>query len=298
MNYPGEGFGNPVVLGARPARNRGRLSSDHRQQVYVDVNGYLYPASGQGQGLQRAVSSSGNDRRSGTQIFIDNNNSNKNQPEEHSPVRSRPRSAHIIYDSDEWSPTRGERRHRSKVRHGHRHESKSPSPSPEIQAQLRRLHDLEEKEREEEQRRRYEEEQRLKRLAEKEKKEKEEQLMEAAIKAHNAKELEKADKERRQKEEAEKAFRERVKTVFGKAGYSDESIERILENKGKADRGGHEGQKKIMDLARPTYIKVHRKHLSPDTLDAYDLPWELDDVRPCLFLFVHRYVLQPTPLIV
>ncbi|KAL8776140.1 MAG: hypothetical protein Q9213_008380 [Squamulea squamosa] len=30
-------------------------------------------------------------------------------------------------------------------------------------------------------------------------------------------------------------------------------------------------------LDRPTYIKVHRKHLSPDTLDAYDLPWEWDE---------------------
>ena len=31
---------------------------------------------------------------------------------------------------------------------------------------------------------------------------------------------------------------------------------------------------KELELSRPTYIKVHRKHLSPDTLDAYDLPWE------------------------
>lgn len=169
------------------------------------------------------------------------------------------------------------------MRHGHRRESNSPSPNPKLQARLRKLEELEEKEREEEQRRRYEEEQRLKKLAEREKKEKEEKMMEDAIKQHNAKELEKAVTERRQKEEAEKAFRERVKTVFGKAGYSDESIERILENKGKSDHGGHEGQKKVMDLARPTYIKVHRKHLSPDTLDAYDLPWEPDEVRPCHF---------------
>ena len=29
----------------------------------------------------------------------------------------------------------------------------------------------------------------------------------------------------------------------------------------------------------PTYIKVHRKWLSPSTLDEYELPWEWDDVR-------------------
>lgn len=36
---------------------------------------------------------------------------------------------------------------------------------------------------------------------------------------------------------------------------------------------------KTMDVIQPTYItKVHRKHLSPDTLDLYGLPWEWDDV--------------------
>ena len=29
---------------------------------------------------------------------------------------------------------------------------------------------------------------------------------------------------------------------------------------------------------RPTYIKVHRKHLDPRTLDAFKLPWEWDTV--------------------
>lgn len=33
-------------------------------------------------------------------------------------------------------------------------------------------------------------------------------------------------------------------------------------------------QRNMVDLQRPPYIKVHRKHLSPDTLNAYDLPWE------------------------
>ena len=28
----------------------------------------------------------------------------------------------------------------------------------------------------------------------------------------------------------------------------------------------------------PTYTKVHRKHLCPETLDLYELPWEVDDV--------------------
>ena len=35
---------------------------------------------------------------------------------------------------------------------------------------------------------------------------------------------------------------------------------------------------RIPDLRRPTYLKVHRKHLSPVTLDEYELPWEWDKV--------------------
>lgn len=35
---------------------------------------------------------------------------------------------------------------------------------------------------------------------------------------------------------------------------------------------------RVHDLQMPTFIKVHRKYLNPDTLDAYDLPWEWDMV--------------------
>ncbi|MCJ1468738.1 hypothetical protein MMC07_007368 [Pseudocyphellaria aurata] len=287
MNFIGEGDpGIPVVLGTRPARHRGRLASDHRQPVYVEANGYLYPAHGAqglGQGVHRSASISGGERRSPT-IIITNN-----QREEHSPVRPRPRSAHYAeYEDDEWE----DRRHRSRGRH-HRHQSRSqsppppdPPPDPAIAAQLRRLHDLEEKEREEEQRKRFEEEEALRRLKEVEKKKKEEEMKKAAIEEYNAKELEKAVKARKEKEENEKEFRERVKATFGKAGYSDESIERILENKGKE---GHKEPKKIMDLSRPTYIKVHRKHLSPDTLDAYELPWDIDE-RDGNYIIIKRWI--------
>lgn len=286
MNFPDEGV--PVVLGSRPGRGRGRLSSDHRQQIYIESNGYLYPASSLGHPLQRSASSSGHGRRSPTQIFIDNSKS---------PACRRGRSAHFSDDSDECSPVRENRRHISRGRH-HKHESRAPSPSPEIQAQLKKLHDMEEKEKEAEQRRRYAEEQALKKAADEEKKRKEEQMKEAAIKEYNTKQLEKAAKEKKAKEDADKEFRERVKTTFGKAGYSDETIERILENKDSGN--GHEGQKKIMDLKRPTYIKVHRKHLSPDTLDEYDLPWEVDDVRLSLSFFVPLVALPclPSPVFI
>ncbi len=40
----------------------------------------------------------------------------------------------------------------------------------------------------------------------------------------------------------------------------------------------HGPELKTVDLMRPTYIKVNRKHMSPETLDAYGLPWEWDEV--------------------
>ena len=46
---------------------------------------------------------------------------------------------------------------------------------------------------------------------------------------------------------------------------------------GHAGHSGHGGLE-ILDLTRPTYTKVHRKHVSPDTLDMYQLPWEWDEV--------------------
>ena len=80
---------------------------------------------------------------------------------------------------------------------------------------------------------------------------------------------------RNENEEEEKAFQNRMKATLLKAGYSDASIEKTLlgELHSKDDTGPED-----IHALRPTYIKVHRKHLSPDTLDIYDLPWEWDDV--------------------
>ena len=39
----------------------------------------------------------------------------------------------------------------------------------------------------------------------------------------------------------------------------------------------------MKDRTRPTYIKVHQRHVSPETLDVYNLPWEWDKVSP-----IHR----------
>lgn len=71
--------------------------------------------------------------------------------------------------------------------------------------------------------------------------------------------------------EEDDALRERMRETLLKAGFSEEAIEKTMTGHGL-------GGKRITDLIRPTYMKVHRKHMSPDTLDIYEIPWEWDDV--------------------
>lgn len=66
--------------------------------------------------------------------------------------------------------------------------------------------------------------------------------------------------------------------------------EHVMEERGERKKQNNE--KKIMDLSRPTYIKVHRKHLSRNTLDAYHLPWEYDDVSTILNQISLRPILK------
>ena len=141
---------------------------------------------------------------------------------------------------------------------------------------MQKLADLERKEEEEAARQRFEEE----RIVEEAKKAKRAKELEAtkklAIEEYNAKQLEEELRKKKKKEEEDQAFQMRMRETLAKAGYSEESIQKTLE--GKENKEGRGRGRKIMDLTRPTYIKVHRKHLSPDTLDLYELPWEWDDV--------------------
>ena len=64
------------------------------------------------------------------------------------------------------------------------------------------------------------------------------------------------------------ATREHLKTTLVSAGYSEEIIKDTM----KLDC------ERVMSLSQPIYVKAHRKHLSPETLDMYELPWEWDQV--------------------
>ncbi len=293
MEWPSPGL-DPVILNGhynRPGRDRGRLASDyvnrHHPMYYQDTNGLLMAAGPAGIGrVHRSASVS--DPHRPAQIVI-NNEIDAHSPQP-SPHRHHRHSSHgHDYHYDDYSDdsfddrARSPRRHRRRSRRP-RSPSRSPSPvyDPEYERKMKKLEDLEKKEQEEEARARYEEEMLLKEAKKAKKKKEEEEFKKKAIEEYNIKQLEEKAKKDKEKKEADEEFQKRVKREFAKAGYDEEDVEKMLKRGEKEkEHGGHGKQKKIMDLSRPTYIKVHRKHLSPETLDEYELPWGWDEVsRP------------------
>lgn len=281
----------PIILDGhqiRPGRDRGRLASDHphRQQAYYqDMNGLLMPAVGVGRS-HRAASVS---EPRPAQIVINNEQYERHSPQP-SPNRHRRHSHGHDYHYDDYSDdswderAHSPRRHRRHSRH-RREPSRSPSPSPmydlEYERKMKKLAELEKREEEEEARERFEQERILEDAKKAKRKKEEDELKKKAIEEYHKKQLEEKAKKEEEKKKADEEFKNRLKETFGKAGYDDESIEKLLKKGPKEkDHGhGHGKQKQIMDLSRPTYIKVHRKHLSPETLDHYVLPWEWDEVN-------------------
>ena len=150
----------------------------------------------------------------------------------------------------------------------------------EFERKMKRLEELEAKEKEDREREKYEVEplmKEVKKTMERAKRKEERDLMEKAIEDYDRKQ-----KGEQEKKVADEEFRERVKKTFGQAGYDEESIDEILKKGEKEKEHGHGKEIKISDLRRPTYIKVHRKHMSPETLEWYNLPWHWNEVNSVL----------------
>lgn len=270
MVWPQADFinGVPIVVTGQPKRK----TKNAQGIYYEDANGHLIiPDVGSGGGIRRGS----NDRGSRpTSIVINNSQWDLDRSPDR---RSRRRSSHSTYDSSDSSDrsrthSRDRRQHRRHSKHYHRGR-RSPSPDPNLERRLEKLKELERKEEEEEARRRFEEERILQEARETKRKKQEEELKKQAIEEWKQKELEKELKEKEEKEEADQLYQQRLRADLAAKGYSEESITRFLNNEEKHKR------KEIVDLSRPTYIKVHHKHLSPGTLDFFELPWEWDRVR-------------------
>ena len=259
---------------------------------YTDGNGLLVPAGAAGVGRMRATSAS--EHRRPTQIVI--NNEFENHSPQRSPQRDHRRRSHghdyhyEDYSDDSWDErAHSPRRHR---RRSHHRKSPSRSPSPyepydfEYEKMKAKVEELERrehaKEEEERARARYEEELLIEEAKKVKKKKEEEAFKKKAIEEYNTKQAEERIKQLEEKKKADEEYKKRARKDLEKAGMDEEEIERVLKGK---ERSPHEhghghghAHPPVMDLSRPTWIKVHRKNMSPETLDVYDLPWEWDPV--------------------
>ena len=275
----------PVILNSnRPGRNRGRLNSEHanRQTVYMqDHYGMLSP-TGPVPRHGRSSSVSGPFAPPG-QVIVNNEMWQETSPQRGHHRRNSHGHDHHYSDDEDWDDRRRQRRY------SHSRDSRSPSPYYDSQTEerLRKLKKLEKKEEEEAAQERWEEEQILKAARKEKKKKEEEEMKKRAVKEYELKKLEDEAKAKKKKEEEDEAFRKKAIETFAAAGYSKKSVVGILEaaEKGKKAKGSG---KEIMDLTRPTYIKVNKKHLSPETLNEYNLPWEWDDVSLALLPLLLR----------
>ena len=128
----------------------------------------------------------------------------------------------------------------------------------------------------------------LERLMKKEREEEEELKKEAIEDWKILREEEENKTKAKQKEDEE--CKERMRKTLLNNGYSGEEIERIFKHGEKGKEKNHDYYHPgppahpagAISMARPTFLKVNKKHIDPETLDAYEIEWEHDDVCvPC-----------------
>lgn len=93
--------------------------------------------------------------------------------------------------------------------------------------------------------------------------------------------FENAEAEKIRNEEKIQAETESRLRKFGCTEAQTKQIMRVDREKIKsAEDGDNSTMLERKSHGRPTYVKVHRDHLSVDTLLYYDIPWEYDSARP------------------
>ncbi|RMZ84716.1 hypothetical protein DV737_g922, partial [Chaetothyriales sp. CBS 132003] len=188
------------------------------------------------------------------------------------------------WESDYKDQEREEKRRRERIL-----EEARQAEARERQEEKRRRERILEEARQAEARERQEEKRRRERILE-------EARQEEARKQKEADELrkkileeeeEKKKKAQKKKEEEEREFEAKVREKFKAAGYSDERIDRVLHDKRKARDDSENAW--ALDLSKPTFIKVNRKYLMPDTLDYFNLPWEWDK-KNTEYIVIKKYI--------
>ncbi|KAF2272605.1 uncharacterized protein EI97DRAFT_206846 [Westerdykella ornata] len=114
---------------------------------------------------------------------------------------------------------------------------------------------------------------------EKRKKEEEEEYQRFLQKQKQKEEEEKAKKAKKE-QELEDAMRKRL----AQFGFQENQIQAMIKPEEQAKLQQQQGMTPMNPLPRlthqPTYVKVHKEHLSIDTLHYYDIPYEIDRADP------------------
>ncbi|KAL9600123.1 MAG: hypothetical protein Q9219_003379 [cf. Caloplaca sp. 3 TL-2023] len=311
-------------------RHRQGSDQPRQTQYFTDANGMLIPQAGMGVGRSNSVSGGRpaqivinntqldefspprSARRRSRGHASDYSDDDSWDERAHSPRRYRDRSRdRSRRRSRDHSRYRSRSHERSRHSGHHEHEPAPPSPywDPVTAEKMKKLEALEKKEQEEADRERAKQELLLAEAKKAAKKKEEDEFKKRVLAEAEREKYEKEMKEKKKKEEEDKVFKARLKDMYLAQGYSEESIETMIKDaENKKRHGSHSPhsphamthdnaitkiteQTKVVDLNRPTYIKVHRKYLSPDTLDAYDLPWEWDD-RDSNYIVIKRWINQ------
>ncbi|KAL4896697.1 hypothetical protein BDV59DRAFT_171242 [Aspergillus ambiguus] len=168
----------------------------------------------------------------------------------------------------------------------------------------RKLRELQQKIEEEEERERIRKEirdQEAREAFEKAEKERKEAMMKhAAIEEWKLNEEKRKIAEREAKKKADEEFKNRLRSEFG---YSEEELEKLLKKKDDKEKGKDKDKEKGKekkddkddgkeeDDHHRTWIKVHRKYLLPDTLMAYQLPWDWDE-RDRNYIIIKQWITE------
>ena len=260
-NYYDE-YGNQIIFNnnVRPGRWR---EPEPRQRYYRDQDYYYAPEAARGRHHRGSTS------ERPQQIIINNENFiDEHQPE----VIERPRSSNTqrVYVQEQQIV---------KVR------SKSPAElSYETRRALEELERLKREKDHEELVQKMEKDFRLKEAKAHEdaeaKREEEKRLKKLAVEEWQAAE-DKKKKEAKEKEaEKEKIGKEYMRQQLRKDGYTEEEIEQMMTAKQekKRDRSPSVVSTQIVIGSRPTFLKVHKDHIDPITLDHYKIKWKWADV--------------------
>ncbi|KOS37374.1 hypothetical protein ACN38_g11829 [Penicillium nordicum] len=92
--------------------------------------------------------------------------------------------------------------------------------------------------------------------------------------------------EKKQNEKQNEELGEQLRT----SGYSEAVIEHILPGKRKKQKEGKHKEPKVEE-PKTTWIKCHHTYLLPETLMAYDLPWDWDEKDPN-YIIIKKWIVD------